>query len=140
MQKTIKRILLLIILFCTFIFINYAYAETDEDVTSKFTDENLKNAIIEIIRKVENNSEKSNILMSDINTITADSLTSGKQLNLAGKNISSLNGLELFANKNIELSTTSQLDDESVIQILEVCLKQLKEKASQEAVPIGKEK
>ena len=102
MQKTIKRILLLIILFCTFIFINYAYAETDEDVTSKFTDENLKNAIIEIIRKVENNSEKSNILMSDINTITADSLTSGKQLNLAGKNISSLNGLELFANKNIE--------------------------------------
>ena len=43
--------MLLIILFCTFIFINYAYAETDEDVTSKFTDENLKNAIIEIIRK-----------------------------------------------------------------------------------------
>lgn len=102
MQKTIKRILLLIILFCTFVFINYAYAETDEDVTGKFTDENLKNAIIEIIRKVENNSEKSNILMSDINTITADSLASGKQLNLAGKNISSLNGLELFANKNIE--------------------------------------
>lgn len=46
----------------------------------------------------------------------------------------------LVANKNIELSTTSQLDDESVIQILEVCLKQLREKASQEAVPIGKEK
>lgn len=102
MQKTIKRILLLIILFCTFIFVSYANAETDEDVTSKFTDENLKNAIIEIIRKVENNSEKSNILMSDINTITADSLTSGKQLNLAGKNISSLNGIELFVNKNIE--------------------------------------
>ncbi len=102
MQKTIKRILLLIILFCTFIFVSYANAETDEDVTGKFTDENLKNAIIEIIRKVENNSEKSNILMSDINNITSDSLASGKQLNLAGKNISSLNGIELFVNKNIE--------------------------------------
>lgn len=73
-----------------------------EDVTSNFKDENLKNAILEIIRKVEGNEEKQDILLSDIDAITADTLPSGKQLNLAGKNIQSLEGLELFANKGIE--------------------------------------
>lgn len=77
-------------------------SNASEDVTSRFKDENLKNAILEIIREVEKDDKKQDILLSDIDKITADSLPSGKQLNLAGKNIQSLDGLELFANKGIE--------------------------------------
>lgn len=102
MQKKIKRIIVLMILFTFFIFCTKVFAETDKDVTSYFEDENLKNAILEIIKKVENDNTKNNILMSDIDKITSDSLASGKQLNLAGKNIKSLKGLELFEEKNIE--------------------------------------
>ena len=40
--------------------------------------------------------------------------------------------------KGITLST--QLDDELTIRILEVCLKNMQEKASLKAVPIGKDK
>lgn len=40
--------------------------------------------------------------------------------------------------KGIDLST--QLDDELTIRVLEVCLKNMKEKASLKAVPIGKDK
>ena len=40
--------------------------------------------------------------------------------------------------KGIVLST--QLDDELTIRVLEVCLKNMKEKASLKAVPIGKDK
>ena len=40
--------------------------------------------------------------------------------------------------KGIALST--QLDDELTIRVLEVCLKNMQEKASLKAVPIGKDK
>ena len=102
MQKKIKRIILLTFSFIVFLFSINSFANTDQDVTSYFEDENLKNAILEIIKKVENDDTKSSILLSDIDKITSDSLASGKQLNLAGKNIKSLNGLEVFENKNIE--------------------------------------
>lgn len=42
------------------------------------------------------------------------------------------------AEKGIDLST--QLDDELTIRVLEVCLKNMQEKASLKAVPIGKDK
>lgn len=102
MQKKIKRIILLTFSFIVFLFSINSFANTDQDVTSYFEDENLKNAILEIIKKVENDDTKSSILLSDIDKITSDSLASGKQLNLAGKNIKSLKGLELFEEKNIE--------------------------------------
>lgn len=102
MQRKIKRIILLTFSFIVFLFSINSFANTDQDVTSYFEDENLKNAILEIIKKVENDDTKNSILLSDIDKITSDSLASGKQLNLAGKNIKSLNGLELFENKNIE--------------------------------------
>lgn len=102
MQRKIKRIILLTFSFIVFLFSINSFANTEQDVTSYFEDENLKNAILEIIKKVEDDDTKSSILLSDIDKITSDSLASGKQLNLSGKNIKSLKGLELFEEKNIE--------------------------------------
>ena len=103
MQTTKWKIVAFItILSCFFLFSTTVFAEEDKDVTSSFKDENLKNAILEIIRDVEGDEGKNNITMSDIDTITSDELPSGKQLNLAGKNITDLSGLELFADKGIE--------------------------------------
>ena len=101
MQTTKWKIVAFItILLCILLSSGVVFAE--EDVTSSFKDENLKNAILEIIRDVENNESKNNITMSDIDKITSDDLPSGKQLNLAGKDITDLSGLELFADKGIE--------------------------------------
>lgn len=100
-KKKIAIFISFFVLICLWIPISSLAAE-DKDVTNQFQDENLKNAILEIIRKVENKPDKQNILLSDIDAITADSLPSGKQLNLAGKNIKNLAGLELFENKAIE--------------------------------------
>lgn len=101
MQTTKWKIVAFItILLCILLSSGVVFAE--EDVTSSFIDENLKNAILEIIRDVENNESKNNITTSDIDQITSDDLPSGKQLNLAGKDITDLSGLELFADKGIE--------------------------------------
>ena len=101
MQTTKWKIVAFItILLCILLSSGVVFAE--EDVTSEFKDENLKNAILEIIRDVENNESKNNITTSDIDQITSDDLPSGKQLNLAGKDITDLSGLELFADKDIE--------------------------------------
>lgn len=101
MQTTKWKIVAFItILLCILLFSGTVFAE--EDVTSSFKDENLKNAILEIIRDVEGDESKNNITMSDIDKITSDDLPSGKQLNLAGKDITDLSGLELFADKGIE--------------------------------------
>ena len=103
MQTTKWKIVAFItILSCFFLLSTTVFATEDTDVTSYFKDENLKNAILEIIRDVEGNESKNNITISDIDTITSDDLPSGKQLNLAGKNITDLSGLELFADKGIE--------------------------------------
>ena len=103
MQTTKWKIVAFItILSCFFLFSTTVFATEDTDVTSYFKDENLKNAILEIIRDVEENESKNNITISDIDTITSDDLPSGKQLNLAGKNITDLSGLELFADKGLE--------------------------------------
>lgn len=103
MQTTKWKIVAFItILSCFFLFSTTVFAEEDKDVTSSFKDENLKNAILEIIRDVEGDEDKNNITMSDIDTITSDELPSGKQLNLAGKNITDLSGLELFTDKGLE--------------------------------------
>lgn len=102
MQTTKWKIVAFItLLLCLLLFSTTVFA-ADEDVTSSFKDENLKNAILEIIRDVEENESKNNITMSDIDKITSDDLPSGKQLNLAGKDIKDLSGLELFADKGIE--------------------------------------
>ena len=101
MQTTKWKIVAFItILLCILLSSGMVFAE--EDVTSSFKDENLKNAILDIIRDVENNESKNNITTSDIDQITSDDLPSGKQLNLAGKDITDLSGLELFADKGIE--------------------------------------
>ena len=103
MQTTKWKIVAFItILLCFFLFSTTVFATEYTDVTSYFKDENLKNAILEIIRDVEENESKNNITISDIDTITSDKLPSGKQLNLAGKNITDLSGLELFADKGIK--------------------------------------
>ena len=103
MQTTKWKIVAFItILSCFFLSSTTVFAAEDTDVTSYFKDENLKNAILEIIRDVEENESKNNITISDIDTITSDELPSGKQLNLAGKDITDLSGLELFADKGIE--------------------------------------
>ena len=102
MQTTKWKIVAFItILLCLLLFSTTVFA-ADEDVTSSFKDENLKNAILDIIRDVEGNKSKNNITMSDIDKITSDELPIGKQLNLAGKDITDLSGLELFADKGIE--------------------------------------
>lgn len=101
-KKNIKMQYILIILLITILLFIPNKSNADTNVTNKFKDENLKNAILEIIRKVEGNSQKQEILLSDIDKITSETLPSAKQLNLAGKNIQSLDGLELFANKGIE--------------------------------------
>ena len=60
-----------------------------------------------------------------------------RQQSSAGQ-VKSINILVTKGEKKITLST--QLDDESTIQVLEVCLKKLKEKTSLNVVPImGKE-
>lgn len=119
-KKKIVTFICFLALFCLWFPISTSAAE-DTDVTNTFQDENLKNAILEIIRKVENNEDKQNILLSDIDAITSDDLPSGKQLNLAGKNISNLAGLELFADKGIEwiYLDWNQITDISVLSKLE---------------------
>ena len=103
MQTTkLKIVAFISVLLCLFFLSTTASAAEDTDVTAYFRDENLKNAILEIIREVEGDDSKNNITLSDIDKITADELPSGKQLNLAGKDISDLSGLQLFANKGIE--------------------------------------
>lgn len=60
-----------------------------------------------------------------------------RQQSSAGQ-VKSINILVTKGEKKFTLST--QLDDESTIQVLEVCLKKLKEKTSLNVVPImGKE-
>jgi len=102
MQK--KRLLIILGIIAILYIINpiKSLATENTNVTNNFQDENLRTTILEIIRKVTNNESKQTITLEDIDTITADTLPSGKQLNLAGKNISNLAGLELFANKGIE--------------------------------------
>jgi len=102
MQK--KRLVIFLGIIVVFCIINpiKSLATENTNVTNNFQDENLRTTILEIIRKVTNNESKQTITLEDIDTITADTLPSGKQLNLAGKNISNLAGLELFANKGIE--------------------------------------
>ena len=94
-----------------------SFATEDKDVTNAFKDENLKQAILEKVREVKGDNTKETILQSDIDAITADTLPSGKQLNLAGKNITNLAGLELFADKGIEwiYLDWNQITDMSVL-------------------------
>lgn len=74
------------------------YSRLTTDLTNTFTDINLKNAILELVGKEEND----NILESDIAKIASDNIPGGKQLNLANKGINNLNGIEIFAKYNIE--------------------------------------
>lgn len=101
MKNILKIAVILILFFITFTTVSNA-SEEQIDVTSNFKDENLRQAILEIVREVTKDSNKTNITIGDINKITSDNLPSGKQLNLAGKGIKSLEGLELFSGKNIE--------------------------------------
>ncbi len=101
MKNILKIAVILILFFITFTTVSNA-SEEQIDVTSNFKDENLRQAILEIVREVTKDPNKTNITIGDINKITSDNLPSGKQLHLAGKGIKSLEGLELFSGKNIE--------------------------------------
>lgn len=101
MKNILKIAVILILFFITFTTVSNA-SEEQIDVTSNFKDENLRQAILEIVREVTKDPNKTNITIGDINKITSDSIPSGKQLHLAGKGIKSLEGLELFSGKNIE--------------------------------------
>jgi len=101
--KNIKNILkVIIIVILLLLVIPNRVGATSQEVTNRFKDENLKNAILEIVREVTNDNTKQTITTEDIEKITSDKLPGGKQLNLANKNIQDLTGLELFADKNIE--------------------------------------
>ena len=64
MQTTKWKIVAFItILLCILLSSGVVFA--DEEVTSSFKDENLKNAILEIIRDIERNERKNNITISD---------------------------------------------------------------------------
>lgn len=101
MKNILKIAVILILFFITFTTVSNA-SEEQIDVTSNFKDENLRQAILEIVKEVTKDPNKTNITIGDINKITSDNLPSGKQLHLAGKGIKSLEGLELFSGKNIE--------------------------------------
>lgn len=74
------------------------YSNLTTDITDTFIDINLKNAILEMVGK---NNEES-IYESDIAKIASDGVPGGKQLNLANKGIERLDGIEIFAKYNIE--------------------------------------
>lgn len=114
-SKITKILLYIVIAF--FMLTTTSSATEDKDVTNYFQDENLKQAILEKVKDVTGNSTKETILQSDIEAITAEDLPSGKQLNLAGKNITNLAGLELFADKRIEwiYLDWNQITDMSVL-------------------------
>lgn len=101
LHKT-KYAITIVIIILLLLFIIPLKTQASQDVTNSFKDENLKNAIIEIIQNITGDSTKRKITLEDIETITSADLTSGKQLNLANKNIQDLSGLELFADKQIE--------------------------------------
>lgn len=74
------------------------YSKLNTNLTNTFTDINLRNAILELVGKEENDK----ILESDIAKIASDNVPGGKQLNLVNKGISNLNGIEIFAKYNLE--------------------------------------
>ena len=100
-QKT-KYTIIIVILALLLLFFIPTKTQASQDVTNSFKDENLKNAIIEIIQNITGDTTIQKITLEDIETITSQDLPSGKQLNLAGKNIQDLSGLELFADRQIE--------------------------------------
>lgn len=100
--KETKYIIAIVITILLLLFFVPAKTQATQDVTNRFKDENLRNTIIEIIQKLTGDTTKTKITLEDIETITSEELPSGKQLNLAGKNIQDLSGLELFADKQIE--------------------------------------
>ena len=71
MQTTKWKIVAFItVLLCFFLISNKVYGAEDTDVTAYFKDENLKNAIIEIVRDVEGDESKNNITTIYIEKIT----------------------------------------------------------------------
>lgn len=74
------------------------YSNLTTDITDTFVDINLKNAILEMVGKTNEDS----IYESDIAKIASDGVPGGKQLNLANKEIEKLDGIEIFAKYNIE--------------------------------------
>ena len=78
MKNILKIAVILILFFITFTTVSNA-SEEQIDVTSNFKDENLRQAILEIVREVTKDSNKTNITIGDINKITSDNLPSGKE-------------------------------------------------------------
>lgn len=117
MQKKKLLIFLGLMIIFGLIYPLKSLATQNTNVTDQFKDGNLRETILEIIRRVTNDESKQIITLEDIDAITTDTLPSGKQLNLAGKNITSLEGLELFANKGIEwiYLDWNQISDISVL-------------------------
>lgn len=97
-----EYIIILTIVIIMMLFFPSKKVQANQDITNQFKDENLKNAILEIVKTVTNDNSKTTITLEDIDLITSDDLPSGKQLHLANKNITDLSGLELFKDKGIE--------------------------------------
>lgn len=100
MKKNIVKIAIRIICIIFAIFLLFqikSYAQTD--ITSTFKDENLKNAILELVKDATDDENKTQIYDTDIDKIV-DSV-GGTSLRLANKGIKDLSGLEAFAGKGI---------------------------------------
>ena len=62
----------------------------------------------------------------------------GESLN-KGQSSDQISCIKILLTENNDITLSTQLDNELTIRILEVCLNNMKEKASLKAVPIGKE-
>lgn len=96
-NKKIRSIITLAIIFLSIITMK-TYA-TDNNITSTFLDENLKNEILELAKEATEEENKTEIYMSDIDKIIEQ--PGGTSLRLAGKGIKDLSGIEAFSEKEI---------------------------------------
>lgn len=97
-RKIIGIIILVVSIFLIIFFNNNSYA-TEEDITDKFIDENLRNEILELAKEATGEENKTKIYASDIDKIVSE--PGGSSLRLAGKGIKDLSGIEVFSDKGI---------------------------------------
>ena len=97
MQAKIR--IIIIIFFISIAFLTTKVQADNKDITQNFEDENLRTCILELVKTVTKNQNKTQIYESDIDKIV--DIVGGNSLKLAGKGIKSLKGMEVFANKHI---------------------------------------
>lgn len=97
MQK--KKIITLLIILLASLCISLKTYATENDITQNFTDENLRNSILELAKNATGDETKTQIYESDIDKIVE--MTGGSSLKLANKGIRDLSGIEAFADKQV---------------------------------------